>query len=53
MQLTKAFINILNVDVDPIEIVEHYDDCNRFLDKADYLVVSTVHAAILPCYVYT
>lgn len=41
MQMTKSFISILNVDEYPIEIVEQYDDCNKFLDKADYLVVST------------
>jgi hypothetical protein len=41
MQLTTAFINILNVDSCPIEIVDNYNDCNKFLDKADYLVVST------------
>jgi hypothetical protein len=41
MQLTSAFISILNVDDYPVEIVEHYADCNKFLDQANYLVVST------------
>jgi hypothetical protein len=41
MRLTSAFIGILNVDSHPVAIVNNYNDCNNFLDKADYLVVST------------
>ena len=41
MQITKAFIYTLNRFVYPIEIVESYNDINLYLDKADWLVVST------------
>ena len=41
MQITKAFIYTLNRFVYPIEIVENYDDINKYIDKADWLVVST------------
>lgn len=42
MQITKAFIWILAVEQRyPIEVVTCYNDINKFLDKAEYLIVST------------
>lgn len=47
MQITKAFIGILNLDNVPVEVVNTYDDINNYLDKADYLVVSTAGNVII------
>ena len=47
MQITKAFIGILNLDNAPVEIVESYADINNYLDSADYLVVSTAGNVII------
>lgn len=42
MQITKAFVWILAVEHRfPIAIAETYNDINKYLDKADYIVVST------------
>ena len=47
MQITEAFISILNLDHAPVEIVNTYADINNYLDKADYLVVSTAGNVII------
>jgi hypothetical protein len=47
MQITKAFISILNLDDAPIEVVDTYADINNYLDKADLLVVSTAGNVII------
>ena len=47
MQITKAFISILNLDNAPVEVVDTYNDINNYLDKADYLVVSTAGNVII------
>lgn len=42
LQITKTFIWILAVENKyPIHVVESYNDINQFLDKAEYIVVST------------
>lgn len=47
LQITEAFINILNVDYYPIEIVNSYQDIGNFLDKAELLVVFTAGNVII------
>ena len=47
MQITKAFISILNLDNYPVEIVSNYNDINNYMDKAEYLVVSTAGMVIV------
>jgi len=47
MQITKAFISILNLDNAPVEIVSTYNDINNYLDKAEYIVVSTAGNVII------
>jgi hypothetical protein len=47
LQITEAFINILNIENYPIEVVENYSDINKFLEKAELLVVSTAGNVIV------
>ena len=47
MQITRSFIDILNIDNQPVYVVDDYNDCNEFLDQCDYLVVSTAGNVIV------
>jgi hypothetical protein len=41
MQITKSFINILNVKTYPVITVANYSDVNNYMDQAELLVVVT------------
>lgn len=47
LQITEAFINILNVENYPIHNVKEYKEINNFLDQYDYLVVATAGTIII------
>jgi len=47
LQITESFISILNVDEYPVYVVENYNDINRFLDKANIIVVATAGTVIV------
>lgn len=46
MQITKSFIGITNKGY-PIEVVESYNDINKFLSEAEFLIVATAGTVIL------
>lgn len=47
MQITEAFIGILNIDKYPVFSVSNYLEIENYLDKADYLVVATAGTVII------
>ena len=47
MQITKSFISITNNDGYPIEVVDSYYDIEKYLDKAELIVVATAGTVIL------
>lgn len=47
MQMTEAFIGILNIDNYPVYKMANYDGVNYFLDDYDYLIVATAGTVII------
>lgn len=47
MQITKSFISITNNDGYPIEVVDSYYDIEKYLDKAELIIVATAGTVIL------
>ena len=47
MQITEAFIGILNIEKFPVYTVDSYNDINHFLDDAEYLIVATAGTVII------
>lgn len=47
MQITEAFIGILNIDNHPIYRIDNYEGINFFLDDYDYIIVATAGTVIV------
>lgn len=47
MQMTEAFIGILNIDNHPVYKIANYEGVNYFLDDYDYLIVATAGTVII------